>query len=133
MFKVGDIVRGLKNEEYGITNDEMLKAKILNVYEDVKKVKVEVLEHKESYYKGHTYTIEWKVLELINNENKKENEAIIDDIYRVLDDTESRKADLIERISYNEREVKKTWREIALRRNDLISLKSPIILRYPPF
>ena len=50
MFKVGDIVRGLKNEEYGITNEEMLKAKILNVYEDVKKVKVEILEHKESYY-----------------------------------------------------------------------------------
>ena len=42
MFKVGDIVRGLKNEEYGITNDEMLKAKILNVYEDVKKVNVEI-------------------------------------------------------------------------------------------
>ena len=123
MFKVGDIVRGLENAEYGITNDEMLKAKILNVYEDVKKVKVEVLEHKESYYEGHTYTIEWKVLELINNENKKENETIVNDIYRVLDDTESRKADLIERISYNEREVKKAWREIALRRNDLIELK----------
>ena len=123
MFKIGDIVRGLKNEEYGITNEEMLKAKILNVYEDVKKVKVEILEHKESYYRGHTYTIEWKVLELINNENKKENETIVDDIYRVLDNTGARKADLIERISYNEREVKKAWREIALRRNDLTNLK----------
>ena len=106
MFKVGDIVRGLKNEEYGITNEEMLKAKILDVYEDLKKVKVRIIEHKESYYSGHTYTIEWKVLELINNENKKENETIVDDIYRVLDNTGARKADLIERISYNVREIK---------------------------
>ena len=123
MFKIGDIVRGIKNTRYAITNERMLEAKILNIYESTNEVVVEILKHEDKHNVGESFTIKKDMIELINNENKKENEIIVDDIYRVLDNTETRKADIKERITYNEKEVKRAWNEIASRKNALIDLK----------
>ena len=47
-FKVGDIVRGMKNSPYGITNENMTKGEVIAVgsYEDDDDIIVKVLEHK---------------------------------------------------------------------------------------
>ena len=59
-FKVGDIVRGTINHEYGITNENMTKGKVVEVvshYGD-DDIQVKVLEHKtKPEWIGHTFPV----------------------------------------------------------------------------
>ena len=49
-FKVGDIIRGKKNNGYGMTNENMYKAKVIalniNSYEEGREMRIKVLNHK---------------------------------------------------------------------------------------
>lgn len=55
IFKVGDIIKGNKNE-YGITNDEMLKAKVTDVSDD--RMEVKILEHKRESEINERYWVD---------------------------------------------------------------------------
>lgn len=54
-FKKGDIIKGLPNNAYGITNEDMTRAKVLKTYG--KKMDIEVLEHKYSGHIGETFDV----------------------------------------------------------------------------
>lgn len=54
-FKVGDIVRGLPNNGYGITNGEMTKAVVVCVTGG--DIGIEVLEHFEEDYIGRVFDV----------------------------------------------------------------------------
>lgn len=45
LFKVGDIVKGLPGNGYGITNHWMVKGKVVSINDDLGSMRVEVLEH----------------------------------------------------------------------------------------
>lgn len=43
-FKIGDLVRGTKNQKYGIANADMTLAEVTDVYDGM--VMIRVIEHK---------------------------------------------------------------------------------------
>lgn len=55
-FKVGDIIRGRKNDKYRITNEEMLKAEVLRV--ENRNMDIKILDHKNKEKIGLTYPVE---------------------------------------------------------------------------
>lgn len=55
-FKVGDIIRGRKNDKYRITNEEMLKAEVLRV--ENRNMDIKILDHKNKEEIGLTYPVE---------------------------------------------------------------------------
>lgn len=54
-FKKGDIIKGLPNNAYGITNEDMTRAKVLKTYG--KEMDIEVLEHKYPSHIGETFDV----------------------------------------------------------------------------
>lgn len=57
VFKKGDIVRGLING-YGITNENMIKAKVISIDEGYNTMEVEILKHKTRPKEvGETYEV----------------------------------------------------------------------------
>lgn len=54
-FKKGDIIKGLPNNGYGITDEDMTRAKVLKTYG--KKMDIEVLEHRGSSHIGETFEV----------------------------------------------------------------------------
>ena len=55
VFKVGDIVKGIKGNGYGATNDQMPKAEVLKVYNSplgTPRMDIKVLEHERTPYIG---------------------------------------------------------------------------------
>ncbi len=57
-FEVGDIIKGIKLEEYkryGITNEKMLKAKVLKLNKDI--MDIEILEHLDKENIGKIYPV----------------------------------------------------------------------------
>ena len=58
VFKKGDIVRGLVDNGYNITNEDMIKGKVISIDEDYDNMTVEILEHKTSPKEiGQTYEV----------------------------------------------------------------------------
>lgn len=55
IFKVGDIIKGKENE-YGITNDEMMKAVVTEVNRD--RMEIKVLEHKRESEINEKYWVD---------------------------------------------------------------------------
>ena len=45
-FKVGDKIRGLKNNKYNITNEEMELAEVIKIYKDRDDMKIKILKLK---------------------------------------------------------------------------------------
>ncbi len=54
-FKVGDIIKGKKNE-YGYTNEKMKRAKVLEA--DNSKMKIQVMEHEHKDCIGRTTVVD---------------------------------------------------------------------------
>lgn len=55
-FKVGDIIRGINNNGYGITNGDMKKAEVIRSYGHDMRIKI--LEHEDSSNVGETFTVD---------------------------------------------------------------------------
>ena len=55
-FKVGDIVKGIRNNSYGITNHRMTRAEVISA--DDYDMKVKILEHDRSNRVGEKYTVD---------------------------------------------------------------------------
>lgn len=54
-FKVGDIIKGKENKRYAVTDENMKKAKVLEV--NGSDMKIKVIEHSDFFVKGITYTV----------------------------------------------------------------------------
>ena len=66
VFKVGDIVKGIKGNGYSFTNDQMTKAAVVEVSIGVfgtPLMRIRMLEHKNKYHIGNTIEVE-------NNDSK---------------------------------------------------------------
>lgn len=89
MFKVGDVVRGLKftadgmRSTYSITNERMTEGEVINVYEDGI-IEVKVLVHPDSWEIGEAYSVHSKYFELIEEikPNKQDDVKIDDEVKR---------------------------------------------------
>lgn len=58
MFKVGDYIRGLKDNEYSVTNERMLLGVVIEVSdEDAGEIVVKVLKHENEIYISNTYPV----------------------------------------------------------------------------
>ena len=61
-FEAGDIITGTENSniEYGVTNTEMLKGKVVRVYKGVfgKEMEIKVLDHVKKSKIGISYYVE---------------------------------------------------------------------------
>lgn len=55
-FKIGDIITGLPHNGYHVTNENMIKAKVLSTFNN--NMEIEVLEHKVCDKVGHTYVVD---------------------------------------------------------------------------
>lgn len=55
-FKVGDIIKGRKDNGYGYTEERMTKAKVLSVYGD--RMEIKILEHKDAFYIGRMIEVD---------------------------------------------------------------------------
>lgn len=79
-FKVGDIICGIKNSHYGVTNFGMKKGIVVAVYDerefdfedldDFDDIKVKVLEHSSRTNVGAQYDVKSKFFNLIEPKNK---------------------------------------------------------------
>lgn len=65
-FKVGDIIRGIDNKQYSITDINMTKGEVVELCRNGYFV-VKVLEHKENRGIGETHTVNEKYFELVSN------------------------------------------------------------------
>lgn len=54
-FKVGDIICGIKNNGYSVTNERMKKAEVIRIYDTGMSIKV--LEHENDKEISNTYTV----------------------------------------------------------------------------
>lgn len=54
-FKVGDIIKGKENKRYAVTDEDMKKAKVLEV--NGSNMQIKVIEHSNFFVKGITYTV----------------------------------------------------------------------------
>jgi len=68
-FKVGDLVKGVEDSIYGITDQDMTKGEIIKVLEN-KNVKVKILEHKHEGDVGREFTVDPKYFELVKETPK---------------------------------------------------------------
>ena len=73
-MKVGDLVKGLPSEKYGITNENMTKAVVTAA--DGEWIGIKILEHT----KGHTgrFNVEQKYFEVIGEVKPFDREAVIE-------------------------------------------------------
>ena len=62
-FKVGDLVKGVEDSIYGITDQDMTKGEIIKVLEN-KNVKVKILEHKHEGDIGREFVVNPKYLKM---------------------------------------------------------------------
>lgn len=68
-FKVGDFVKGKINDLYMITNEDMVKGKIIRINDEL--IDIEVVEHKDKKEEGEIYTyLKPKYFELIEDSIK---------------------------------------------------------------
>lgn len=57
VFKKGDIIKGIKNNDYGITNEKMIKAEVIKLYEDSNMMDVKIIEHIDESKVGETFIV----------------------------------------------------------------------------
>lgn len=65
-FKVGDIVKGIPDNGYSITNGDMYKGEVVNVSDD--SIVIKILDHKSKGLVGKEYPVVWKEYQIENNE-----------------------------------------------------------------
>lgn len=65
-FKVGDIVKGIPDNGYSITNGDMYKGEVVNVSDD--SIVIKILDHKSKKLVGKEYPVVWKEYQIENNE-----------------------------------------------------------------
>lgn len=60
LFQVGDVVKGLENNEYGITNSNMKKALVISAGAGTSSMEIIVCEHanRDVPYKGQIFTVQ---------------------------------------------------------------------------
>lgn len=99
-FKVGDIVRGI-TENYGITNTQMTKAKVVEIFPGKELIAIEVLEHERGINIGTVFTVGSKDFELIESKKFKVGDIVkgITDKYGITN-TQMYKAEVI-KAEYN--------------------------------
>lgn len=58
-FKVGDVIKGKEGNGYGVTNGEMTKAKVIEVFNhySINKMRIEILDHREIDRIGGRWTV----------------------------------------------------------------------------
>ncbi|MFW6243121.1 MAG: hypothetical protein ACOC2W_03085 [bacterium] len=56
-FQVGDIIKGKKNNGYTVTNQDMYKGEVVDIYINKNKIKIKVLEHKVEDFEGNEYKV----------------------------------------------------------------------------
>ena len=84
-FKVGDFVKGKINEKYVITNEDMIKGEVIEVYQDGL-IDIKIINHKDKKQEGQTYKLlEPKYFDLIDNKK-----------YEISDVLEKLKKEIIE-------------------------------------
>ena len=75
-FKVGDFVKGKINEEYLITNEDMIKGKVIKVYQSGL-IDIEIIEHKDKKEEGQKFRLlEPKYFDLIDNKKYKISDVL---------------------------------------------------------
>lgn len=84
MFKVGDLIKGRKNNGYRVTNEKMKKAEVVNINKYVMEMKI--LEHSSKEEIGETYTVSNHKL----NEKFKLYETVFERKEEILDEVEKK-------------------------------------------
>ena len=69
-FKVGDIVKGIDENRYCVTDKKMTKGEIVRCL-SLGQIKVKVLEHKDMQWVGEEYVVEPKYFELVRASSVK--------------------------------------------------------------
>ncbi|MBU3186554.1 hypothetical protein [Clostridium estertheticum] len=77
-FKIGDIVKGIDKDYYGITNTEMTKAEVVNVI-DNDNIKIKVLEHNNTHWIGCELRVTPKYFKLVEAPSIKKPVLSVDD------------------------------------------------------
>lgn len=57
MFKVGDLIKGKKYSMYPTTNNEMYLARVIELYENTKQMRIIILDHKLKKYEGKKFIV----------------------------------------------------------------------------
>ena len=75
-FKVGDFVKGKINEEYVITNEDMIKGEVIKVYQNGL-IDIKIIEHKYKKEHGEIYRLlNPKYFDLIDNKKYKISDVL---------------------------------------------------------
>lgn len=74
VFKVGDLIRGKKDNSYGITNEKMTKGVVVGLENKRKDMRVKILEHESGGFKKEIFEVKNsnKEFELIKTQMKKD-------------------------------------------------------------
>ena len=75
-FKVGDIVKGIFDNDYGVTNENMYKGEVIAASDNSMKIKI--LDHKNKNFIGDEYTVgnEEQKFELISPKKTTKEELL---------------------------------------------------------
>lgn len=65
-FQVGDIIKGITDSPYSVTNVEMTKGQVTQVNEEDNNITVKVLEHKRNVYIGRSYHVTSRYFKLVS-------------------------------------------------------------------
>lgn len=76
-FKVGDIVKGIPGNDYGVTDENMYKGEVVEVFDD-DNMRIKVLDHKSTVFVGEEYTVKnnGKKFELISPKKTTKEELL---------------------------------------------------------
>lgn len=79
-FNVGDIIKGGQGSGcyYGITDERMTKAEVVNVYEGASDdIKIKVLEHNDKQFIGHKFLVRSRYFDLVKRKKEKSRKPIV--------------------------------------------------------
>lgn len=79
-FNVGDIIKGGQRSGcyYGITDEHMTKAEVVNVYEGASDdIKIKVLEHEDNYFIGQEFPVRSTYFDLVKRKKEKSRKPIV--------------------------------------------------------
>lgn len=93
-FKVGDFVKGKINEKYTITNEDMIKGKVIKVYQNGL-IDIKIIEHKHKEEQGEIYKLlESKYFDLIDNK-KYEISDVLEELKQEIKELQNKIDNLI--------------------------------------
>lgn len=76
-FKVGDIVKGIPGNDYAVTDGNMYKGEVVEVFDD-DYMRIKILDHKSNGFVGEEYTVKnnGKDFELITQKKPTKEELL---------------------------------------------------------